>query len=234
MRRRCRLCKQTVADESMFCEKHRNQAELFSASFGPAPGEESDASTSGAPGDPSRPASPISAPASATTTGATVVATRIDTDGLISRVAAAFDKIRDRAREHAERDANRWPQISIYCLHDRLHARPYYSIVPRNQDGAAPLRTYLLTENRVLDAVSDGGDVFAELVEQFEQQRERLTQRELQTLDIHFLNYAGLIAINEHLPDQTERNLVTFELKDQEFVRVAAAEVHDRLRHERW
>lgn len=236
MLRRCRLCKKTVADRSMFCERHRSQAELFSASFGHSAGDGHGESTSAEPAYPSLSASQTSdAPEPfPVRQDATASATTIDIAGLTARVAVAFDKIRERAREHAERDANRWPQISIYCLHDRLHARPYYSIIPRNRDMEAPLSTYLLTENRVLDAVSDSGDVFAELVEQFEQRRDRLTQRDVQTLDLHFLTYAGLIVINEHLPDQSEKNLVTFELKDQKFVQVDAAEVRDRLRHERW
>lgn len=172
-------------------------------------------------------------------------------EALAYRINECLEKVRNRAREQGERDGERWPQISVYTLYNEVIARPYYSIIPRaakaatmgegagstNRDDSdlqSAGHTYRVTDNRIIDAMANGGVVFDAFADLFEDRLHALQERQVQTLNIHFLTYAGLIAINEHLPDQRERNLTTFYIQGSEFVETPAEEVRHRLHHERW
>lgn len=263
MKRRCRLCRKPVVENSMFCADHHRQAQIFSASFQSSESDEPEArAPRAAPPDVATPSSPGSESANmglpevgpgaqptnehprtrrpSTTTSSLRVdeepyeSNDTSREALAYRVVTALEKVRSRAREHVQRDANRWPQISIYLVHNKLLARPYYTIVPVTHDHVHAGPTFAVTDHEVLDALGQGGVVFDDLAKRFEENLEALRSRELQTLDVHLLNYAGVIAINQHFPSQREVNLVAFALQGDAFRRVDLEDVRPRLRHRRW
>jgi len=183
---------------------------MFSASFGD--GEEGD------PGAAEAPAS----------------ASRGPTSPLAVAMANAMEKIRERAAVDAQRDHSRWPQISVYYMHDRLLCRAYYSIIPHAAGVGAPEASFGVADPCVANALAEGGVIFQRFAAVFEDHAPRLRDRSLQTLDLHLLTYAGVVAINEHLPNQDEHNLASFALREGEFLPVEAAEVRQRVAHERW
>ena len=91
-----------------------------------------------------------------------------------------------------------------------------------------------MTSRELATALRANGSVFCAFAEQMERADERLRERKVQTLDLHFLTYAGLVAINENLPTQRERNLATFALRHGPFEQVDATDVVERLCHDRW
>jgi hypothetical protein len=86
----------------------------------------------------------------------------------------------------------------------------------------------------VARALAPAGEVFAALVRILKEYGESLADQRIQTVDLHFLTYTGLIAINLHVPDQIDQNLVAFELKDGDIVQTTADAVRHRLGHRRW
>ena len=240
MPRRCRLCKKPVVEDSIFCEQHRSQAQLFSATFG-SDDEHGDGQAGLGPGITLTKGRPTSGrrPAFARDGGAlmtTEAEPELTGSELARMVRDSFDKIRERAKALAIRDAARWPQISIYYLHDRLHTRAYYSIIPEAGEGESSPSSFKLVDEPVQEAITGDGLVLSRLEELFVERAESLRGRTLQTLDLHLLTYAGLIAINEHFPNQREENLATFALGagGEGFTAVDPAEVSARLRHMRW
>lgn len=228
----------------MFCAEHLSQAQLFSVSFGQTgPDERAEQAESAAEERHTERASADGAADSAPKRSGDrppVTGESEDqaSDVLAEKLHQAFEKIRDRAKESSKRAALRWPQISVYYLHGKLLSRPYYTIVPRaprESEGEAPAHPdFVITDTVVEKAIVSDGPVFVELAAHFKDCFESLKNRWLRSIDLHFLTYAGLIAINERLPTQEERNLTTFTIDGDRFVSVDAAEVKPRLRHERW
>ncbi|MEE8410066.1 MAG: hypothetical protein V3T05_10695 [Myxococcota bacterium] len=216
MVKRCRVCKKLTVEGSMFCSDHYRQAATFSLAFGqqdqlPATGDAADNASS-------RPRGTVSGD---------------DRNSFNELVLGVFEHVVEKS-ESKENEVNpRWPQISVYYLNDCWHARPYYAVVPRRDGGdhgsVAPFA--------MADARRDfepGRMVFDALVEQFETHLDDLKNHQVQALDIHFITYAGVIAINAHHPNRADRNLATFKLEGGEFVPTELDEVSERFRRPAW
>jgi hypothetical protein len=235
MKPRCRLCDQRVVDDSIFCARHRAQAQRFSLSFGTqedaseAEPTAADIESEPAPAEPALPPQPEPSAPPVAAPERTADEAGEERAVLAAAFHAAFDALRTRLTDEA--DPGRWPQLSLYFLDDTLHCRAYFSIVPGEPSDPA----FALDEAHVHAALANGGVVFEELHAQFSACAGRLRQRTLQTLDVHFLTYAGLIAINAHPPGRKVENLVTFELEGGEFHEVALDDdVRALMRHEHW
>jgi hypothetical protein len=254
MKPHCRLCRRPVVAGSSFCEEHLQQAKVFSATFAAPEGdaESAEAPTATESGDAPSAARPASAPPRqrrgtvATTTGKFALEEVVFAPNDLSAAALAyrlerlFEQVRARAAGHAERDANRWPQLSVYTLHDKLLARAYYTIIPAAQggEGAGPsataVPTYELDAAALSEALGPQGVVFEALAHAFAENKAALLARQVQTLDVHLMTYAGLVAITKHLANQRDEQVATFVFEGGAFKSVAAAEVTGRLRHDRW
>ncbi|MFC1609390.1 hypothetical protein ACFL6C_00390 [Myxococcota bacterium] len=211
MRAWCRLCNERTAEGSMFCAKHQRQAARFSVSFGRQPEE------------PERQQSSRSEDPPAGSRGADLAAVFLPT----------WETVRKRLAAGNDADANRWPQISVYYLEDRLFARPYFSIVPAPDDNPS-LSLLDLSSTAVASALAQGGNVLEAIVELFETHLDDLKTHTIQTLDVHFVTYAGLIAINRHAPGEKDINLITFETRESGLAAVPIDDVRQRLRHTQW
>jgi hypothetical protein len=259
MRRRCRLCDRWTVDDSIFCARHREAAQRFSLSFGKqedgveAPPDATAADESSAdtappdapppePPPPDEPTPETAAPDEAAvettvpepTAPAPTPTPEHDEERAVLAAAfhTAFDALRTRLKEHA--DPTRWPQLSIYFLNDALHCRAYFSIVPRTED-EPPAPLYALDEDRLHAALATGGAVFEELYARYAEHTEPLRCHTVQTVDVHFLTYAGLIAINSHPQAGKTHNLTTLKLDGDEFRKVELDDdVRALMRHDHW
>lgn len=248
MKPRCRLCDRKAVDDSIFCAQHREQAQRFSLSFGkqdedetaaesPPTGRETTAKTDAnekteksEKAEKPRPVEPEGAPADTAPAHA-----ELDEERAVLAAAfhPAFDALRTRLKEEA--DLERWPQLSIYFLEDTLYCRAYFSVIPRSADGEPPPPVYALHDERLHAALAAGGIVFEELYARYSVKVEALRDLSLQTLDVHFLTYAGLIAINGHPPGRAHENLVTFDLDGDDFRAIELDDdVRARMRHDHW
>jgi hypothetical protein len=254
----------------MFCEVHRKQARMFAATFvksgeitkpadiyrpdedsqGDEPTPQSRGPDATATTTPSADATPSGAdaprPAEQAATTAQLDARIKMKHELNKQIHEALGEVRARSADPSARADKRWPQLSIYFVHERLHVRPYYTIIPRLLAGDAPdaaTLPFALDDDTVTRALGEGGEVFLALWAEFENHYDRLRDRRLQNLDLQLSTYAGVIALNEHIPAMPmDRNLATFVQKTvapsgKAFVRVAPNElgpVRRLLRHERW
>jgi hypothetical protein len=204
---------------SIFCDAHREQATRFSLAFGRQDGDRSLAARPAEEGDGDQ-------------TLANGASLNDDRRVLAAAFHAAFHDLRQRPAEHT--GPERWPQLSLYLLDQVLHCRAYFSIIPRAGE-SQPGHTYLLDDDRVFAAVAVGGVVFERLHPLYDQHLGELERQDLQTLDVHFLTYAGLVAINAHPAGGKPINLVTFALESDGFHETALDdEVRARMRHTYW
>jgi len=242
MKPRCRLCGQRTVEDSIFCIQHRDQAQRFSLSFGKQEdGEDEPPAKSPDPAAAKDPdaAGPGSEPATAPPTmrsEAELEEERTELDQERAVLAAAFHPAFDelRTRLHDQADPLRWPQLSLYFLDDALHCRAYFSILPHDED-EVPAPMFALDEDRVHAALAADGIVFGELYARYREYTEALREQSLQTLDVHFLTYAGLIAINGHPPGRKMQNLATLKLVGNEFRKVELDEdARALMRHDHW
>src|SRR3989339_1402174 len=103
----CHFCREPVVPGSLYCPRHRQQAALFSRTFGPPPilpkAESPATSAATQSNDPGLPPPP---PASASECGVVL------RDTFSALVTA----------QRASPTPDRWPQISLYLLNRRLLA----------------------------------------------------------------------------------------------------------------
>ncbi len=208
----CRLCREPVVDGSQFCHRHRAQAALFSRAFAPAEG--------------------VTAAAEVTAGHAAPLPTASFTEA--ERAVAALTQTLTELLVSGEANKRqRWPVISIYYASETLLARAYFAIVPSS--GKDPECTPLnINGTRLKEALTTGGIVHHVLVEQFEASVAALKTQQLDSLDVHFVTYAGVIAINRHRSGERDKNLATLIQTEQGFEVTTVEAVRPRLQHQRW
>lgn len=197
----------------MFCADHHRQASTFSMAFG----KQDELPTTGAD----------------TSGGSRGTVSGTDRASFRDLILGVFEHVVAHCESQDEKEAARWPQISVYFLNDHWHARPYYAIVPR-RDGEENATVVPFTMADARPAFKPGRPIFDTLAEQFEAHLDELEKHQLQQLDIHFITYAGVIAINAHQKTSSDRNLATFKLENGEFVPTDLDEVQGRLRRPAW
>jgi hypothetical protein len=223
-KRRCRLCTNFAIEGSIFCEAHRSRAQLFARSF--AAGETT-ATTPTELEHAVEAAHP--APSAAPAHTPTPAERAIEASPLHHSVLDAFARIAAHAKARTE---SRWPQISIYFVGEKLLARPYYSIVPSR---AGERASGLSPDSDALRlALEPASPVMQEIVARFAERTDDLKSRKLQSLDLHLLTYAGLVALNENPLGKAEKNLAVFDLNGGKIERTTLDAVRPRLRHDRW
>ena len=203
---------------SLFCERHRAQAAFFSRNFGAAP----------PPGE---------TPAPPTTPGLAVapaVPQPVLPPGVNRAVELTLDAFAELSRGvDLAAPTDRWPQISIYCLQNQLLARTYYSVVPQIAAAAAAPR-FNLQHPALRAAMAPSGTLLKEIATHFAAHEAELRRQEAQTLDLHFLTYAGLVAINLHRAGQRDLNLASLEVEEAGLRPAPLDAVRARLFHKRW
>ncbi len=143
-----------------------------------------------------------------------------------------FSEVRKRLAEQT--DGNRWPLISFYVLDNELHARNYYAIIPTGDGNPNNSATLELNAIFLEEAMSPDGALFAAIARQVGRHREALTKGDVQTLDVHFLTYAGVVAINRHPQSGKDENLVCFDCDGIGLSEAPIDHIRQRLRHQRW
>ena len=216
---RCRLCRELAVEDSLFCERHRSQAALFSSVFGPKQEPPATGDVAG---------TTLPSPGTSPTSSAAQSADGALLAKLLVPVAAALVDPKE-----SESQVERWPQVSIYFLGDQLFVRWYFSVVPKSVATSNENR-FSVAAPEVQRALGVGGELFEEVIRQFVIHAVDLRGHKAETLDLHLVTYAGLAAINLHAFGQKDCNLEIFALQKGAFRRVRFAEVLGRLGHNHW
>lgn len=206
------MCREPVVEGSLFCARHRAQAALFSKSFGRDAMPEATAAAAAPDAEPTAPRRP----------SANVVSELVQ--NVFAQIATP---------PAADAPLIRWPQISIYYLQDQLYGRPYYCVVPQAARTASGARLDLQAP-AVQQAMRDDGMLMKDFVQRFGEYEAELKRRHIQTLDLHFLTYTGLVAINLHRAAQKDLNLATYRVTGDALEPVPLADVRPLMQHQRW
>jgi hypothetical protein len=218
----CRLCRDPVVEGSLFCARHRAQAAFFSQTFAPT-------APAGGAGE---------TPAVDTPPRADESSPHADEPPRSPAVARCAQLVAEALAELSKSAApavsgDRWPQISVYYLQEQLYARTYYSVVPAQAASATQPRIDL-QHPALRAAMAPTGRILTELLAHFAANEAVLKRRHVQTLDLHFLTYAGLVAINLHKAGSKDVNLLTLAVSEDGLTPVTLDSVRPRLFHKRW
>lgn len=122
--KRCKLCNETVADSSMFCDQHRAQAQVFADAF--APDED--------PGDPDDENDQHANTARMHRAGAKEQARVTEAEGPREIFFAALARVTApspaaRLQQHVSSAVERAAEVLLYYCRGRFIARQYFSIL---------------------------------------------------------------------------------------------------------
>ena len=224
MKRRCRLCGDAAAPDSIFCTHHLAAAARFSAAFGAKPADTATAMGVAAPEAPAAvapPAPPLPPPPA-------VVAAPAELEVALS---VAWTAASERLSRADPADVDRWPVLSIYYRGERLLGRAYWGIVPKvpATTPPEPLPPALLHV-----ALAPQGCLFAAVATELDRRREDLRQQKSQTLDLLLAIAAGAVALVVRSPTGKTTNLGAWEMRRGALIAVPAESVRARLQHDWW
>ncbi len=175
----CRICRAPAAEGSVLCAEHRAQAAQFSrAGASEPPAAAGAAPASGDGGDGARPAA------------SRLEAEPADRKLLREEVAAALAAAVDRMRRRPDVDRHH-PEIAVYVLDYRLHARAYYATV-------APAGTsapYDIGSPEVAAALAPGGVLFDALERAVGERRSELEGGSVLAVSLELLTHAGIAVL---------------------------------------
>lgn len=229
MYRTCSLCSEKTADDSLFCANHKARAAAFSVQFGLGNVDQS-------PGEGDEQAGPRHGGARKEAEGdPSVASTEEVPEGppskLITLLGETLERTRTRLSPEAARGRWRWTKICFYFQGGELLARAFFCAAPPAEKGSdfPDLRSEIWPR-----ALAANSPARTELLRRFAACEGALRDKSLAALELHFVTYAGLVAICERAPEEPEHKVTLFDVDGDECVATTAADARERLGHDRW